>query len=337
MKILIVDDNPDARKILRYNIEHHGCGVIEAEDGQAGLEKALKEKPDIIISDALMPRMDGFQFLRAIKQNESLRDIPFVFYSAVYTGYKAVELAVKTGADAFIIKPKEPEAFWAELEGVLEECRLKKERPIKAQLIEEEEEFLRMYSDVVATKLEEKVKALEKARTDTDKSERKYENLFNSIRDVIIITDPDQTILDVNQPALRNIFGYEYNDIIGKNAKVIYADEKGYKLTGGEIFERREYVEGKIIEVECRRKNGKTFFGEISALKLLDENGVAIGNIGIYRDITERKKAQDELMEKIKELERFYEVAVDRELKMKELKEEVERLKAELSEYKSKK
>lgn len=102
MKILIVEDIADDRRLLRYNLEHHGCEVIEAADGQEGLAMAKAHKPDMIISDALMPKMDGFQFLRAVKTDDSLKEIPFVFYSATYTGYKEAELAISLGAEEFI-------------------------------------------------------------------------------------------------------------------------------------------------------------------------------------------------------------------------------------------
>jgi CheY-like chemotaxis protein len=62
MKILIAEDNVDDRKMLKFNLEHHGCEVIEASDGAEGLHLADTKKPDVIVSDALMPVMDGFQF-----------------------------------------------------------------------------------------------------------------------------------------------------------------------------------------------------------------------------------------------------------------------------------
>lgn len=161
VKILIVDDNYDSRKFLRFNLEHHGVEtVIEAEDGKKGLAMARMHKPDLIISDALMPVMDGFQFLRYVKTDEGLKTIPFIFYSSIYTGYKEAEFAISLGAEAFIIKPKEPEEFWEELNGILEECRLKKGDELTAELIKGEEEFLRKYTHIVTAKLEEKVRKL---------------------------------------------------------------------------------------------------------------------------------------------------------------------------------
>jgi len=80
--ILIVDDNADDRLLLRYYLEHFHCRIVEAADGAEGLSAALREKPRLIISDALMPGMDGFQFLREVRRSPEIRDVPFVFYSA---------------------------------------------------------------------------------------------------------------------------------------------------------------------------------------------------------------------------------------------------------------
>ncbi|NJD90301.1 MAG: response regulator [Geobacter sp.] len=160
MKVLIVDDNGDDRMLLRLNLERHGCQpLLEASDGQEGLEMAKAHLPDLIISDALMPRKDGFQFLKAIKSDSRLRNIPFIFQSSVYTGMKDRELAISLGAEAFIPKGLEPQKFWDELTAVLQ-VRNNKTSP-EAFPETSQEEYLLKYSDIVATKLEEKVEELE--------------------------------------------------------------------------------------------------------------------------------------------------------------------------------
>src|SRR3972149_442560 len=102
MNILIVDDDRNIRAVLRLIVEHHGHEVIEAGDGREGLARALQHKPDAIISDALMPKMDGFQFLKAIRRDETLGSIPFIVYTAIYTEDTERELAFSLGADALI-------------------------------------------------------------------------------------------------------------------------------------------------------------------------------------------------------------------------------------------
>jgi CheY-like chemotaxis protein len=115
MKILAVDDNSDERKMLRYLLQAHGHDVMEAVNGWEGLQAVSDHGPDLIISDILMPVMDGFQFLRNLRR---LSSVTFVFYSAVYDGPNDMQLATSLGADGYIIKPKDPVELIAEIERI---------------------------------------------------------------------------------------------------------------------------------------------------------------------------------------------------------------------------
>ena len=157
MKVLVVDDSRSDRKIICYNFEWHGCHVLEASNGKQGLEQVLTESPDLIISDCLMPVMDGFQFLQELKKLDHLRSIPFVFYSAVYTGNKEAELAASLGALAFLEKPKRPDELWEEVGRILAAQSAGKGGAAREL---REEDFLKNYSNVVAGKLEERVREL---------------------------------------------------------------------------------------------------------------------------------------------------------------------------------
>jgi CheY-like chemotaxis protein len=164
MKLLIVDDNQSDRRLLRYILEPHGFDTIwEAGDGQEGFAMAQQHRPDLIISDALMPRTDGFQLLRMLKLDPALKSTPFIFYSAIYTGYQEEELARSLGAETFIVKPKEPEELWSAIAAVLERLAAGKEPSQHTEPMEEEKNFLRKYDEMVTAKLEEKVRELEGA------------------------------------------------------------------------------------------------------------------------------------------------------------------------------
>jgi len=177
MYVLIVEDNPDDRRLLRHTLEHHGCTVIEARDGEEGLDLAIRNHPDIIVSDALMPRMDGFQLLRALKADPHLRSIPFLFYSATYTGELEIKLALSLGAEAFVVKPTEPEEFWEKTCEIMKACEARQRIPANLNIVESEEEYLREYGRIVATKLEKKVRELEEALALRKKAEDELRRL----------------------------------------------------------------------------------------------------------------------------------------------------------------
>ncbi len=296
MKILIVEDHAEDRRLLKYNIEKNGHQVLEAANGQEAMELLRQHHPDLIISDALMPVMDGFELLRRVKVDDHLYSIPFIFYSATYTEEKEAELAFSLGADAFVVKPLEPKALWTRIMGILDSCKGKTPRR-QEPLCSEDEKYLQKYSQMVANKLEKKVRELEEAKTLLDKNEKRYRNFFHSMRDVILVADQERRIIDVNQPALRQLFGYELEDIVGRQTKILYAEEKVFNEAGRQIFDQKNNVTGEIIEVNYRRKDGSIITGELSALKLINEQGEVEGNLGIIRDISERKSLAAQLLQ----------------------------------------
>ena len=111
MKMLIVEDNEENRNLLAKQLRAYDHEVTVVANGVEALEQALAQPPDIIISDIMMPKMDGFKLCYECKCNERLKDIPFVFYTATYTSIEDEKFALKLGARAYIRKPTEFEAF----------------------------------------------------------------------------------------------------------------------------------------------------------------------------------------------------------------------------------
>ena len=101
--ILIVDDYADNRELLRLMLEGIGHKVCEAEDGHAGLEMARAEIPDLILVDLSMPRLDGWGFLRELREDVHTRHIPCVAVTAFAGGERESTLA--QGFDAYLPKP----------------------------------------------------------------------------------------------------------------------------------------------------------------------------------------------------------------------------------------
>jgi PAS domain S-box-containing protein len=162
MRILIVEDNDQNRYLLRSLLEGHGCSVDEARHGAEALTKARASPPQLVISDLLMPVMDGYSLLSHWKADDRLRAIPFVVYTATYTEPKDERLALDLGADAFIFKPAEPEPFMARIQEILAKEQSREHLPARVAQGPENAR-LREYGEVVVHKLEEKVAQLAQA------------------------------------------------------------------------------------------------------------------------------------------------------------------------------
>ncbi|MDD5189248.1 MAG: response regulator, partial [Methanoregula sp.] len=119
MKILSVDDKVENRHLLEAMLTPNGYTVVSAINGIDALEQLKKEPFDAIISDLLMPKMDGFQLLHECKKDPVLNKIPFIIYTATYTGKKDIEFGLSLGAVRYIIKPMEPDEFLTMLKEVL--------------------------------------------------------------------------------------------------------------------------------------------------------------------------------------------------------------------------
>ncbi|MEZ4576984.1 MAG: response regulator [Desulfobacterales bacterium] len=104
MKILIVDDDLSNLFLLQTVLEKNGYAVIQATNGEKALE-VLRSGDDLIVSDILMPVMDGYHLARNLKKDAELSRIPFIFCSGTYTDQKDENLSLQFGADAFIAKP----------------------------------------------------------------------------------------------------------------------------------------------------------------------------------------------------------------------------------------
>ncbi len=166
MTILIVDDNEQNIYQLQVLLGGNGYRVITATNGDEALTTARQAPPDLVVSDILMPVMDGFALCREWKKDARLRTIPFVFYTATYTDERDREFALGLGAERFLVKPEEPEAFVRMLREVLRqvECPPPAPPPVQVDVQPEEEGgYLKQYNAALIRKLEAKMQQLERA------------------------------------------------------------------------------------------------------------------------------------------------------------------------------
>ena len=105
MYLLIVDDIATSRKLLRVTLEAEGHNTLEAADGVEALQMLARETVDAVISDILMPNMDGFRLCHEIRESERFHALPFIIYTSIYTSAGDVKLAQTVGADKYLTKP----------------------------------------------------------------------------------------------------------------------------------------------------------------------------------------------------------------------------------------
>lgn len=130
-KILLVDDEPDIVEFLEYNLIQEGFEVIKAYDGIEALEK-LSEKPDLIILDVLMPKLDGYQTCKKIRENDQFKDTPVLFLTAKTSEFDEIT-GLNLGADDYVQKPISPKKLVARVKSNLR--RLTALDPSKANKI----------------------------------------------------------------------------------------------------------------------------------------------------------------------------------------------------------
>jgi len=188
MRIIAVDDKEEERYLLETLLKGSGYEVVTAVNGAEALEKLRAEGFDMIISDVLMPVMDGYRLCRECKKDEKLKNIPFVFYTATYKDERDEELSSKLGAERFIRKPIEPDEFIKIILGVIRDIEEGRAVPKKPD-VEVGEEVFRLYSERLVKKLEKKMLDLEAEVTERKQAQAEVERLNRVLR----------TIRNVNQ------------------------------------------------------------------------------------------------------------------------------------------
>lgn len=318
-RILIVDDIEENLYLLRALLEGHNYEVDEARNGSEAIINAQKVIPDLIISDILMPVIDGYTLCRIWKADARFSRIPFIFYTATYTDPRDEKLAIDMGADAFIIKPTEPDEFMRRVEEILtldKEGRFTAPQKPKAG----NEHILKNYSEALIRKLEQKMFELEKMNkelkaeiternlieTSLRESEELFRNLFHQHAAVKLIIDPDSgNIVDANEAAV-NFYGWKRDLLMNMKIQDINT------LSPEEIRSAMDTVRKQLktsFEFRHRRADGSVRDVEVfsSIIKLKGKDFLH----SVIHDITDRKQAEESLKENERQLSTIYDTVSD--------------------------
>lgn len=283
MHILVVDDEPENRVSLAEVLRGEGYLVDTASDGREALELAKSMEFDAIISDALMPHMDGFVLCRSLKADDNLKDIPVLIMTGEYTEVADVQFAKSLGAMDVLRKTANPDRLLRILSTLSEIPR-----PEHAASYPEipEKDYLKGYANILVRKLEAKMTELEavnrklvERNSQLEDERRKYRQLFISANDgILLINRSDGTVIESNIHA----------------RKILKLSEKGLsqrKLVDfkpfGELLAEK-ISQGEAVQFESTLEAG-------SSKIFLDISGSSTGNednfyIVIIRNVTRRKE-----------------------------------------------
>jgi CheY-like chemotaxis protein len=148
--ILVVEDVPNVLDLIEVTLTFKGYPVVTATNGEEALEKIAEERPALVITDILMPHMDGFALVHELRKNPETSDIPVIFLSATYVAPEDRKFALELGAVRFIEKPVDTEEFLLTVAEILTQGAPEPPPPL------EEDVFKREYRDRLENKLEHK-------------------------------------------------------------------------------------------------------------------------------------------------------------------------------------
>ena len=324
--ILIVDDDMRGRDSLRFTLADGGFDARTAANGVEALESARASPPDLVISDLLMPVMDGYTLLRRWKADNLLSPIPFIVYSGTYTGKDDQQLALDLGADAYILKPASLAEIKSHITAALQAASKAPARPSPPGAAKQETATLRKYSETLGHKLEEKQlqlesenHRLEEAVAERERAEaarradhRRLRELIDGLGPDLFIglLSPEGVVLDANRSALAAA-GLRREDVLGRPVEDTYwfSYSKEVQQQLRDAVRRAANGEDCRYDVQVRLTNDQFGTIDLSIHPLHDESGRGNFLVPSASVITERKRAEQRLQESERRFREIFESA----------------------------
>jgi PAS domain S-box-containing protein len=321
MKVLVVDDDEASRYLIATLLRGHGHEVIEAREGREALAKARSASVDVLVTDILMPVMDGYSLAREWKADPALAGIPLIFYTASYTEPADKKFAESLGADGFYVKPQDPDV----LVGLIEEALARHSAEsvaVRTADDREETEVLREYSERLVSKLEQKLVELNIANTElrnalevlsdevevkktliekltSDITERESaEAELRSAKDTLeavveasplgVVAIDTRFHVTLWNPAVERMLGWSAEEAVGRYYPPVSEGERAAfegmyaSLMAGE-------TESMAVEVERTTRDGGTIQMRSAVAALHDKAGRVRGMVSIVQDVTEQR------------------------------------------------
>lgn len=303
-RVLIVDDKEENLYLLNTLLQSQGYIVEEARNGVEALEKAHKALPELIISDLLMPVMDGYTLLQHWKKDERLKQTPFIIYTATYTDAKDEQLALEMGADAFFLKPMEAEAFFNQVQEVLARHATRTYATLNVPKTDEQG-LLKQYNESLIRRLEAKMEQLEEANRTLQKDiveRKKMEELLRKLSAAVeqnpvavIITDVKGKIEYANARFMK-MTGYTLNELIGQTPRLLKSNETPHEFYE-ELWRKINAGEEWRGEFHNRKKDGALYWDRSTISPIRNTEGVITHFLGVKENITAEKKLEAQYLQ----------------------------------------
>jgi len=296
--VLIAEDLEESHYLLQALLQKKGFRVTGTSDGLQALAAARRQPPDIIISDALMPHLDGFSLCRSWMQDQVLKHIPFIFYSATYTSPDDKKLGRALGAARYLTKPMLPADLLHEIDTVLKEKA--GGRGTAPALPLDEAAFLALHDAVLARKLEDKLTQLRDLNRKLHESEQNYRQLFEANPQPMWVYDLRTLLfLAVNDAAIDH-YGYSRDEFLS----MVFTDLIPLESEPSLLLDFTQETNHPLHKTRVwqhRRKDDSLIDVELSA-HALDFQGYRARMV-LVNDVTERKLHEAELRRLNNELE----------------------------------
>ena len=294
--ILIADDRYENRYFLQALLEGNGYQVIHAENGQEALEILKTEKVDAIISDILMPLMDGFKLCRTIKEDPQIAHIPFIFYSASYTEPKDREFGLSLGADEYISKPIEPDDLLKIINALFDRIEQEEEHG-EEKTLPDTLSFYTTYADTLGRKLDSKVVESEHHKQAARFSENKYRVFLQNLQGIGYLIQARKEIPLILEGQVEEITGYPAPDFLSGILKwpdIIYPeDKKLYLFTKSRAESESDYKSTEQYRIINKNGNIRWVQEIVTSIRSQDPDINLIQ--GAIYDTTLQKQAEEQI------------------------------------------
>ena len=259
--ILVVDDDQKTLVAMEALLSAPGRTIVTANSGHEALRYLLRQEFALILLDVRMPDIDGFEAAALIRQRERLRHIPIIFLSAIDTLEEDVYRGVASGAVDYLFKPVVPQVLQAKVSVFLDLFRVNE----------------RLKQEAVR------------------KSEERFRLVIESLQDYAVFMMNPKGRISLWNAAAERIRGWNEQEVIGQSFEILYTREEREHGLPWQAIKRAAADARYEDEGWCLRKDGSRFWANVVYTAIRDDDGTLIGFSSVTRDLSERKRAEEEL------------------------------------------